>query len=343
MIFETDTKYCERTHRLIGGDPVFLEKTNNFLLQVEARGLSLKTIRTYAFSLISLSRWLKDYKNRFADLNQSDLFYFIQYQKDQGASVNTINIRLIVAQVFFRFCYNYSIPNEGRALLPAPYYKGPGKDKYLGLHNRNHTYSQLLKVKRERKLIEPLTPNEIKRFLCSLTRYRDLSIVHLMLLCGLRSQETLSMQIEDIDILQNQIKVRGKGNKERMLPLPKELKDYLNKYINLERPKNTKSNYLFLIMQGKKRGKSMTTTGLRSLFRHRRMNYNVENANAHRWRHTFGSNMARANVQLPILQKMMGHANAETTLLYINLSTEDIAAEFAKAMENIKKRYEKTC
>lgn len=343
MIFEADIKYCERSHRLVGGDSLFLENSNHFLLQLETRGLSLKTIRTYAFSLISLSRWLKEYKNRFEDLTQADLFSFIKYQKDQSSSTNTINLRLTVVQVFFRFCFNHSIPNEGKAHLPSPYYKGPGKDKLLGLHERKRIGSRLLKVKREKKLVLPLTPNEVKIFLRSLTRYRDLSIVHLMLLCGLRSQEVLSLKTEDIDILQNQLKVHGKGNKERMLPLPTELKDYLNKYINLERPKNTKSTFVFVILQGKQRGKPMTSNGLRSLFRYRRKNYDVENANAHRWRHTFGSNMARANVQLPVLQKLMGHANAETTLLYINLSTEDIAAEFTRAMENIKNRYEKTC
>lgn len=85
----------------------------------------------------------------------------------------------------------------------------------------------------------------------------------------------------------------------------------------------------------------MTTSGLRSLFRHRRESRkDVHNANAHRFRHTFGADMARAGVRLPILQRMMGHASPTTTLQYINLSMADIAEQYTRAMQVISKRYE---
>ena len=54
---------------------------------------------------------------------------------------------------------------------------------------------------------------------------------------------------------------------------------------------------------------------------------------------TFGADMARSGVRLPILQKMMGHADSKTTLQYINLSMADVAAEFQRAAEEIHKRY----
>ena len=59
-----------------------------------------------------------------------------------------------------------------------------------------------------------------------------------------------------------------------------------------------------------------------------------------RFRHTFGTDMARAGVQLPVIQRMMGHADSQTTLQYIELSMADIAADFYKAMEKLKKRYD---
>ena len=83
----------------------------------------------------------------------------------------------------------------------------------------------------------------------------------------------------------------------------------------------------------------MTTAGLRSLFRYRRREDELSNANAHRFRHTFGADMARAGVRLPILQRMMGHAKAETTLQYINLAMTDIAAEYRRASKVIQRRY----
>ena len=63
-------------------------------------------------------------------------------------------------------------------------------------------------------------------------------------------------------------------------------------------------------------------------------------ANPHRFRHTFGADMARAGVRLYTLQKLMGHAYAATTLQYINLSMDDIAAEYQRALETIQQRYE---
>ena len=83
----------------------------------------------------------------------------------------------------------------------------------------------------------------------------------------------------------------------------------------------------------------MTSAGLRSLFRYRRRGSAVHNANAHRFRHTFGTDMARAGVRLPTLQRLMGHAYAETTLQYINLSMTDIAAEYGRASAVIQRRY----
>ena len=86
----------------------------------------------------------------------------------------------------------------------------------------------------------------------------------------------------------------------------------------------------------------MTPAGLRSLFRYRRQRHpgRLANANAHRFRHTFGTDMARAGVRLPILQRLMGHADAKTTLQYIHLSMADIAAEYDRAIRTIATKYE---
>jgi integrase/recombinase XerC len=83
----------------------------------------------------------------------------------------------------------------------------------------------------------------------------------------------------------------------------------------------------------------MTAEGLRSLFRPRRRHRKLAQANPHRFRHTFGTDMARAGVRLPILQKMMGHADGATTLQYINLSMNDVAGEYRRASEAIRRRY----
>jgi len=84
----------------------------------------------------------------------------------------------------------------------------------------------------------------------------------------------------------------------------------------------------------------MTPSGLRSIFRTRRKKSAVHNANPHRFRHTFGTNMARSGVSLPVLQKLMGHSNPEMTLRYINLSLDDIADAYYAAAAHIQKHYD---
>ena len=124
-----------------------------------------------------------------------------------------------------------------------------------------------------------------------------------------------------------------------LMPLPESLRRLLARYVELERPEESNSRALFVVLKGRQRGAPMTAAGLRSLFRYRRRVSELHNANAHRFRHTFGTDMARAGVRLPTLQKMMGHAQAETTLQYINLAMTDIAAEYARASSVIHSRY----
>jgi integrase len=85
----------------------------------------------------------------------------------------------------------------------------------------------------------------------------------------------------------------------------------------------------------------MTPAGLRSLFRQRRRQPTLAIANPHRFRHTFGTDMARAGVGLPVLQRLMGHADMKTTLQYIELSMIDVADEYRRALATIEGRFKR--
>jgi integrase len=197
-----------------------------------------------------------------------------------------------------------------------------------------------LQLKVPRTLVEPLEVEQIKTVLGTLKRYRDMAVIYFMLLCGLRSCELLALRLTDVCFEDKRVRIQGKGNKQRVLPLPQLLVDLLGDYLRLERPGKCSSDRLFVVLQGKRRGKPMTACGLRSLLRYRRCcQPSITNANAHRFRHTFGTDMARASVRLPVLQKIMGHADSSTTLQYVNLSMADIAEQYQRAIDEIHKRY----
>lgn len=328
--------------RLIADNNV-VEEVDLFLRAVEIRGLSRHTTRAYAFDLLILYRWLmqrKEGKSRSVkELKQSDLLDFVRFQRDANAAPTSINRRLIVAGLIFRFLTGKHMDAGVNVSFPAPHYKGRGRDRDLGLHRIRAPRHRSLRVKAPRKVIEPLSAEQARLLLRSFTRYRDIAIVYLMLLCGLRSREVIALKVNDVDFEDNRLLVCGKGNKERVLPLPNILLKHLRDYLRLERPSVCRTEALFVVLKGDHRGRAMTPSGLRSLFRHRRLNEKIKNANPHRLRHTFGSDMARAGVRLPILQRMMGHEDSKMTLRYINLSISDIAAEFQRAAKEIHKRY----
>ena len=82
----------------------------------------------------------------------------------------------------------------------------------------------------------------------------------------------------------------------------------------------------------------MTLAGLRSLFRYHRQTTGVRLANPHRFRHTFASDMVRAGVSLPALMKLMGHANIQTTLVYIDVTPLDVYQQYARAVAQMVRR-----
>lgn len=327
----------EGRHVLLDG-ACAIGEVSGFLEAIEMRGLSRQTIRAYAYDLLLLYRWLLESDEKLSQLTASKLVQFVASQRRNDASPRSINRRLSTIRLLYRFYFG-SDPAGSQVSLPAPHYKGPGRDRDLGLHALHKRPALQLRVKEARTLVEPLSPDQVRAFFGELTRYRDLAIAHLMLLCGLRSCEVMRLEMADVGFRDRKLLIRGKGGRERVIPLPETLEQALRQYIAFERPSCGNQALLFVVLQGPRRGAPMTASGLRSLFRHRRQLALLACANAHRFRHTFGTDMARAGVRLPVLQKMMGHADAKTTLQYIQLSMADIAEEYRRAMRELDKRY----
>jgi integrase len=181
-----------------------------------------------------------------------------------------------------------------------------------------------------------LSTEQVSRFWGSFRKARDLAMVALMLLNGLRSREVLQLRLEDLLFSESQLRVRGKGSRVRILPLPPETMRILQCWLKAERPL-TNAPEVFVAWKGPARGRPLTPAGLRSLFRHHRSQSGVAQANPHRFRHTFGSDMIRAGVSLPALMRLMGHAQIHTTLLYIQLTPQDVFAEYLRAVARMVK------
>ena len=183
----------------------------------------------------------------------------------------------------------------------------------------------------ETNIIKRGSAEEVAQFWTSFRTARDLAIVGLMLLDGLRSCEVLALDRENLLFSESQMRVQGKGNKLRWLPLAPETIQLLDHYLQWERPTNCGSA-LFVVLKGHARGSRMTAAGLRSLFRHHRRITDLSKANPHRFRHTFARDMLCNGISLPALMQLMGHSKIQTTMVYVQLTAEEVYRQYAHAV-----------
>lgn len=324
------------SHR-IDGKGKLVEKANNYFETCEVHGLSSDTVRSYAYTLMAFFDWLGEDWNSFEKLSQKTLQDWLVELKNLGLKPRSINQMLVCARGFYRFCFGAAVPHSAGVLYPRAHYKG-ARTNQLGQPYRRRRPFLELKVKVPKEVVDPLKPSDVDKVLRNLNRYRDMGIVLTMLLCGLRSQEVILLRLDDVNFHQSALRVRGKGKRERIVPMPYQLMQVLEKYLGLERPK-CKSDHFFVVLQGKRTGESLNRNTFRAFFWYHRQKTGIKKAKPHQFRHAFASDMARAGMPLTTIQKLLGHADPKTSLIYIDLFLEDIRAEYDKAMARIGERY----
>jgi site-specific recombinase XerD len=330
LSFQASGRGSESPYRLFNSEGSEVAWVNEFLDLQHIRGLSPCSLRAYGYDLLHFVRWWNEVAlGPLSELNEATLLDYVRHQLDQQPkpTPQTVNHRLVVLRSLYRFHYHREIPSKHRYLKHAYATRSP-----LG-YGRRRTAVAGLRLKQPRRLVVPLSAEQVAQFWGSFRTFRDLSLVALMLLDGLRSREVLQLQLADLRLSEMLLRIHGKGNKERVLPLPKDTIQALENYLHLERPL-TNSPYLFVSLKGPGRGQPLTPAGLRSLFRHHRKQSGVAEANPHRFRHTFGADMVRAGISLPALMLLMGHSHIHTTMLYVQLSPQDVWREYARAVQH---------
>lgn len=321
-------------YRIVATDGGEVAWANRFLDMQRVRGLNELSLRYYGHLLLHFIRWwdgqpgVEGMRLDAPAFTESTLIDYVRAQREElpKLSPETINARSAMLRRLFRFYFQVEMPHGPYRLQRVWGTQSGGR-----FRRGRSAVAADLRLKVPPRVIEPLPVEQVQRFWSSFRTARDIAVVGLLLLNGLRSCEVLALELEDLLLSEAQLRVRGKGGKVRMMPLPPETIRLLDCYLKTERPL-TNAAQVFVSLKGKARGKPMTKAGWRSLFRHHRAVTAVSKANPHRFRHTFGSDMIRAGVSLPALQRLMGHSNIETTLLYIQISPQDVYEEYARAV-----------
>jgi integrase/recombinase XerC len=332
-------------HRLRGdGGDVGL--VNRYLAHLAARGFSPATVRAYAFDILNFLRFCTQRGLSLAAVAPGDLFDYLDWQKlvpaapqtvvridrRRGAAASTMNRRIAAARGMFE----YLLVVGARADNPVPAarrssgLRAPGRGLlgHLG-PGRRRAGGQL--VRQPRRLPEALDPADVNEFLSDLRTSRDRAIVLAMVLGGLRAAEVRSLRLSDVDMGMRRLRVVGKGNKERVVPVDAAFFAECAAYLREERPPGCRTAECFVVLRGPSVGEPMTEAGLRSLFRRHRATSGASRVRPHRLRHTYGTELATAGMDLLVLRELMGHASPETTARYVHLSPTTLAAEYAAA------------
>jgi site-specific recombinase XerD len=323
---------------------------NEFLGYLADRRYSPRTVRAYAFDLLALCRWLAGEGLGIDDVSTDVLLRFLAFcraarhrgrpggnvysivdGRNAGYSAATINRRLAAISALFGFRQM----REPAAPNPVPRRRearraAVGERSGLLGHLAKPRPRSGLRVREPRRLPRGLDRAEVQALLASFRTERDRAIAGLMLFSGLRSAEVLGLQISDVDIARGWLRVIGKGDKERRVPVDPDVAGLVQTYLLVERP-DTDSRALFVVAKGHNRGQPLTAAGLRTVFRYHRARVGVPAGHPHALRHTFGTALAEAGVDLAVLQALMGHDHVDSSAAYIHLAPAHVRASYDAA------------
>jgi len=215
VVYQPSLPTSASPYRLRDEDGRELEWANAFLDGQRLRQLSLRSLRIYAYDLLDFARWFRSQHRPLAKITESTLVDYVRHQLEQDPkpTPQTVNHRLGTVRCCYRFHTGQEISAD-----KVHFQRRYTKRSPLGYFRPRRAIARGLRLKQDRRVIVPLSAEEVAKFWQSFRTYRDLGLVGLMLLDGLRSCEVLALELEDVQLAEGQMRVRGKGNKQRLVP-----------------------------------------------------------------------------------------------------------------------------
>jgi len=273
-------------------------------IQIE-KGLSENTIGAYRRDLAKYEEYMKEHKIAHIDfIDRQVIQECLGYLIDQGASAKSMARFISTIRNFHQF----ALREKYAAKDPTVLIETPKYEKKL---------PDVLEVEEVIQLLE--TPDLNKK-----NGYRDRTILELLYATGMRVSELIQINIEDINLIMGFVRVFGKGNKERIIPLGDTVIEFLDTYLEKVRPqllKKTITNVLFLNMHGR----PLTRQGIWKMIKQYGLKANINKTlTPHTLRHSFATHLLENGADLRAVQEMLGHSDISTTQLYTHVSKSQI-------------------
>lgn len=285
-----------------------------FLRDLEVRGSSAATRRSYASDLQQLLEWLAGRELTVGDLGRREARAFSAELGRRGYAPATLARKLSTLRGFTRFLTEAGVlPADPARSLPGP--------------------------RRRRRLPRVLSLHEVDTLVAATEgtdplALRDRLILELLYGCGLRSMELVALRLGDVQPAQGQLIVRGKGGKMRVTPLGEEAAAALRRYLErgrgeLQRQRGTKAGEAragdararhdepLLLSRS---GRSLLTSDVRRLVVKYSRLAGIDPASPHMLRHAYATHMLERGADLRAIQELLGHASVSTTQVYTHVS-----------------------
>jgi integrase/recombinase XerD len=289
----------------------------DFLAYLEfERGLSRNTLEAYRGDLLQFGRFLEQRGLSAVEVAARDVSDFLASLAGgngggKPASPATVHRKAACLRSFFRHLRREGVrESDPTAGLSPP--------------------------RRGRKLPQVLTRGEIELLLAQPkgtepAALRDRALLELMYACGLRASEAIGLEVADLDLDDKVLRARGKGSKERVVPIGGTAAGAVRIYLERGRPALVKGEpvpHLFVNF----RGGPLTRQGLYKIVRRHARTAGLEDRlSPHTLRHTFATHLLAGGCDLRSVQEMLGHADVATTQLYTHLSSQRLKDVYFRA------------
>lgn len=273
-------------------------------LRVE-KNLSERTRKAYQYDLRRFVDWMVTVQKRTPALEEvsvTDIRSYLQkLQIDHGYKATTLSRVIASIRVFFEYC----VRTERLEASPAVHFHNPKKPKKLPI---------FLVEGELKKMLEVPDQSDWKGV-------RDFALITTFAFTGLRLQELISMNVDDVDFERRTLRVFGKGAKERIVPMNEKVNDAMSRYLAVR--VFAESEAVFL----SKRQKRLSPRGIQKIVRDYSIRAGIlkRRISPHKLRHTFATLLHHHGVDVLEIQNLLGHASVTSTQIYTHTSSSKLA------------------
>ena len=271
------------------------------------------TINSYKIDLIEFY----EINNNLLNVSEDDVFRYLKYLYDRDLNRNSISRKLSSIRTF----YNYLVNND---LVKINYFSdvsNPKKNKNLPHYLKDDEINKLFSI--------PDTSTALGQ--------RNLLIIEMLYATGVRVSELVNIKLKDIDIYNDSIKIRGKGNKERIVFFGSFCKSALEIYLDEGRKELDKKGSIYLFLN--KFGNKLSDRMIRNILDDLILKAGVEkHVHPHMIRHTFATDMLNSGADLMTVKELLGHESINTTRIYTHVSNEQIRRVYENCHPRAKER-----